>query len=259
MKHPDYSIITEVPGLKATQEQLQRLYHRYHFAKKYCINKRVLEVACGSGIGLSYLADSASEVSGGDIDESNLLILNSRFKNHPKIKTLKMDAHYLNFPGDYFDAVILFEAIYYLTHPEQFIAEAHRVLKPGGVLIICSVNINWKDFHPSPFVQKYYSADVLASMLRVRFPEVSIYGAFRTEEGIKSFIFSIIKRIAVHLHLIPRSLKLRAFLKNIFIGKTIPMPADLNEGIFDFADPHPLNPEEENSRYKIIYWTAVKH
>jgi len=46
----DYSLITEFPGLQATQEQLERLYQRYHFAKQFAPEKDVLEVACGSGI-----------------------------------------------------------------------------------------------------------------------------------------------------------------------------------------------------------------
>ena len=47
----DYSSITELPGSHATREQLARLYHRYHMAAQYTLNKRILEVACGAGLG----------------------------------------------------------------------------------------------------------------------------------------------------------------------------------------------------------------
>ncbi|MBM4352130.1 MAG: hypothetical protein FJ106_19840 [Deltaproteobacteria bacterium] len=48
-KIPDYSLITESPGLKAAQEQVARLYQRYHFVKEFAEGKEVLEIGCGAG------------------------------------------------------------------------------------------------------------------------------------------------------------------------------------------------------------------
>lgn len=48
----DYTSVTELPGSQATREQQARLYHRYHTAGRYATGKRVLEVACGAGLGL---------------------------------------------------------------------------------------------------------------------------------------------------------------------------------------------------------------
>lgn len=76
----DYSSITESPNLKATQEQLARLYQRYHFARQFAKDKDVLEVACGSGIGLGYLAQVATSVVGGDIDEKNVDLARENYK-----------------------------------------------------------------------------------------------------------------------------------------------------------------------------------
>lgn len=57
----DYSTVTEIPGNKISKEQLTRLYHRYHFASLFCKGKDVLEVACGGGMGLGYLAKFAKK------------------------------------------------------------------------------------------------------------------------------------------------------------------------------------------------------
>lgn len=46
------------------------------------------------------------------------------------------DAEHLPFGDTSFDTVICGEAIYYLDHPELFIEEARRVLRPGGVLLL---------------------------------------------------------------------------------------------------------------------------
>ncbi|MBM4308891.1 MAG: hypothetical protein FJ123_19355 [Deltaproteobacteria bacterium] len=61
-KISNYSKITESAGLKATQEQMARLYQRYHFVKEFAEGKEVLEIGCGAGIGLGYLAQKASKV-----------------------------------------------------------------------------------------------------------------------------------------------------------------------------------------------------
>ncbi|MCG2721203.1 MAG: class I SAM-dependent methyltransferase, partial [Thermodesulfovibrionales bacterium] len=145
----DYHSITESPGMKASDEQLSRLYHRYRFASDYASNKDVLEVACGSGIGLGYLATTARHVVGGDIDEKNVGIASNLYKGDKNIDIISLDAHHLNYPDVSFDIVLLYEAIYYLQTPQKAVSEAFRVLKQGGALIICTVNKNWEDFHPS--------------------------------------------------------------------------------------------------------------
>jgi len=58
----DYTTVTEMPGLKASREQLAMLYTRYAFAAKFCDGKDVLEVGCGAGQGLGYLATKARKV-----------------------------------------------------------------------------------------------------------------------------------------------------------------------------------------------------
>jgi cyclopropane fatty-acyl-phospholipid synthase-like methyltransferase len=60
---PEYIHVTEIPGNKASAEQIERLYHRYHFASAFCQGKEVLEVACGAGMGLGYLAGTSTKNS----------------------------------------------------------------------------------------------------------------------------------------------------------------------------------------------------
>ena len=258
MTHPDFSLITESPGLQATQEQIERVYHRYHFAKQFCIDKAVLEVACGTGIGLGYLATLSKNVWGGDIDDKNLSIAKSRYQSHPKIKLQKMDAHQLDLPDASYDVVLLYEAIYYLKEPQKFIEESFRVLKPQSILIICSVNKDWKDFHPSPFTYRYFSIPEMVELLKKKFSEVKVYGAFKIQHGIKSSVFSLIKRLASKLDLIPGSLKLRAYLKRVFIGKTFPLPNEINEGMTEYESPAELDSQHKNFSYKIIYFVGRK-
>ena len=252
-----YYEITEIPGLKATEEQIERLYHRYHFAKKFAIGKDVLEVACGAGLGLGYLGKVAKSIIGGDIDETNVNIARNYYKD--KIKIDIMDAHFLPFENEQFDLVLLYEAIYYLKEPYKFIQEAKRVLRKKGKLIICTVNKEWEDFHPSPYTYKYFSAYELYEMLKNEFEEVELYGAFKVENrDFKNKIISFIKRFAIRFNLIPGSLKARAYLKRIFIGKLKPLPYEIKEGMAEYTEPVLIPKDKPNKEFKIIYAIAKK-
>lgn len=253
---PDYSHITEVPGLKASLDQLEKAYHRYHFARKFSIGKEMLEVACGSGMGLGYLAREAKAVTGGDIEEKNLSFARKHYQGRKNISVLKLDAHQLPFPDESFDTVILFEAIYYLQHSEKFVSESRRVLKKDGTLIIGSVNCEWDDFHISPFAVNYFSARELVKMLQEKFNDVGVYGAFPAEAGLKAGIISLIKRVAIKFNLIPGGLKARAYLKRIFMGKLVELPPELEEKIIVFSEPVKLPVNSEIRNFKILYAVA---
>lgn len=250
--------VTEGPGQMATHEQLARLYQRYRFASEFVTDRRVLEVGCGRGLGLGYLSTFALEVMGGDIDESNVEAAARYYSGRNKVTVLNLDAHNLPFEDDYFDVVLLFEAIYYLEKPEMFIAEAHRVLKQDGLLIICTVNKSWKNFHPSKYSYEYFSALELVELLRKCFARVELYGAFREVEGGASFaIFSVIKRTASKLRLIPGSLKAREFLKRLFIGRLEPIPNEVSDRIADYHKPLLLRNDQAFESYKILYAVAT--
>lgn len=256
MTHYDYNTITEVPGLKATHEQLVRLYHRYAFASELVKGKDVLEVACGSGIGLGLLAKYANRVDGGDIDQKNIAIASTLYKDGA-INVRKMDAHSLPFSDGSLDAVLLFEAIYYLENPDVFVKEACRVLRQYGLLIICTVNKDWSDFHPSPYTHQYFSVPELAGLLKMSFRDVHCFGAFPIEtNGISGKVFSLVKRLAVRFDLIPGSLATRTYLKRMFMGPLRPLPERLDDGVVDYEPPVSISTDKANFDYKIIYAIA---
>lgn len=256
MEKIDYFQITETPGLKATQEQIARIYHRYHFARQFAKEKDVLEVACGSGIGLGYIAKIANKVVGGDIDPKNVKLAKSYYKD---IKIGIMDAHNLPFSDKSFDLVLLYEAIYYLKEPQRFFQETKRVLRDNGILIICTVNKDWRDFHPSPYTYKYFSVPELYNLFHQEgFKIKGTYGAFPVEKGLKYQFISFIKRIAVKLDLIPGSLSARAYLKRIFMGKLTPLPREIYEGMVYYEEPILIPSDKPNRDFKIIYVVGEK-
>src|SRR2546427_8051575 len=117
----NYTTVTEVPGIRTSREQLAMLYARYAYATDLCGGKVVLEVACGAGQGLGYLVKKAKLVVGGDYTE-NLIRVAQRYYSG-RVPLLRLDAHVLPFRDSSFDVVLLYEAIYYLAYPEQFLDE----------------------------------------------------------------------------------------------------------------------------------------
>lgn len=252
----DYSTVSELPGSHATQEQLARLYQRYHTAARYSAGKRVLEVACGAGQGLGYLARSASKVVGGDYTEGLLHLSQSYYRD--RIPLIRLDAHRLPFSDGAFDVVVLFEAIYYLRHAEQFIAESRRILSRGGTLIIGTVNKDWSEFARSPLSTRYYSVPELRDLLtQHNFTDLEFFGSFPT--GVASSrqkVVSIIRRAVITLDLMPRTLKGRERFKRIFYGSLLPLKPEVEGDMTDLEPLVPIAHDVPNADYKILYTVA---
>jgi len=253
-----YITVTEVPGVKASKEQIARMYQRYHFSSSFCKGKKVLEVACGAGMGLGYLKRFAKKVVGGDIDDKILEFAKKQYAVRKDIEVKKFDAHSLPFSDKSFDVVILYEAIYYLAQPEKFVSEARRVLKENGVLLVCSPNKDWADFNPSPYSTKYFSASELHSLLSKKFSKVELFGAFSVTNkgGIKNRLTSFIKKTAISLHLMPKTMKVKAIFKRLFFGRLITLPPEIEEGLADYSPPIPISSDRPNSEYKVLFSVA---
>ena len=259
MKNANYSEITESTGQRATREQLERLYQRYRFASTQITGGAILEVGCGSGMGLAYLKRYASRVTGGDIDMQNIEAATQKHRGNREITVVHMDAHDLPFDDESFDTILLLETIYYLENPEQSVSEAHRTLSKKGKLIVCTVNKSWKDFHPSKYSRKYFSVPELDALLRNKFANREFYAAFEVEDAtISTKMYSLVKRTASKLSLIPGSLKARELLKRLFIGELQPIPAEVSDGITEYREPVPLRKDCPTGRYKILYVVASK-
>jgi ubiquinone/menaquinone biosynthesis C-methylase UbiE len=255
---PDYSTVTEITGNKVTREQLSRINTRYRFASEWCVGKDVLEVACGAGLGLGYLAAHAGRVVGGDIDEKILTFARQTYNGRKKIALSQFDAHNLPFRDRLFDVVILFEAIYYLAGPERFIAEARRVLRNEGTLIICTANKDRAEFNPSPYSHEYFSAPQLFQILQESgFRNIELYGDCPVrKDGAKNTLLSVLQRTAVYLDLIPRTMKGKEYLKRVFMGKLLPLPSELDEGISEYSQPVRIPGTAPVSNFKVLYAVA---
>jgi len=248
----DFTQVSETPGNRITREALQMMYTRYAYAASLCQDRSVLEVACGSGQGLGYLAKMGSRVVGGDCTENLLKAARGHYRN--RVPLVRLDAHFLPFRGHTFDVVVLYEAIYYLARPDLFLRECRRVLRRAGVIVICTANREWSDFNPSPFSHRYFSSQELAGLLRGHGFTPELYGAFAVTRGsVRDRLVSMIKRAAIFLQLIPKTMRGKEFLKRLFLGKLVTMPPELSPELGETSPLTRLDGAGASSEFKVLY------
>ncbi len=101
---------------------------------------KVLDIAGGTGDlarAFAKRAGDTGEVWLTDINESMLRVGRDRLLNNGLVTpALLCDAEKLPFPDNYFDRVSVAFGLRNMTHKDQALSEMHRVLKPGGKLLV---------------------------------------------------------------------------------------------------------------------------
>ena len=115
------------------------LYHRTA-TQADLTGKRVLEVSCGHGGGASYLTRTQHPASytGLDLNPAGIKFC-QKTHNLPGLDFVQGDAENLPFDDESFDVVVNVEASHCYPRFPRFLAEARRVLRPGGYLAYCDI------------------------------------------------------------------------------------------------------------------------
>jgi ubiquinone/menaquinone biosynthesis C-methylase UbiE len=101
----------------------------------------ILEIGFGPGIAIEELLKRVTEGIVAGIDHSETMVAEASKRNAPAIKAGRADLRYgdaaeLPFADASFDKAFSIHAIYFWSSPRQALGELHRVLKPGGLLVI---------------------------------------------------------------------------------------------------------------------------
>jgi 2-polyprenyl-6-hydroxyphenyl methylase/3-demethylubiquinone-9 3-methyltransferase len=102
---------------------------------------KILDVGCGGGILTEPLARQGAKVTGIDAGAANI----AAAKTHAKKMELKIDyrattAEDLAASGAQFDIVTALEIVEHVTDPAEFLKDCARMVKPGGVMFVSTLN-----------------------------------------------------------------------------------------------------------------------
>ena len=100
--------------------------------------KRILDLGCGSGRHVIYLAERGFEAYGADISETGLKLTNKRLRSRKlEAEIIKCDMKSLPYVRSCFEAVICVQTIYHqkLRGIQETISDVHRVLKRNGLFL----------------------------------------------------------------------------------------------------------------------------
>ena len=121
---------------------------RYHRAAEFIRpGDRVLDVACGLGYGsrIMFDASSARSVHGVDLSDFGIDYARAHYEVEGRVTFSVGDAETLEDVADAsVDFIAAFETIEHVPHPEEYLKQLKRVLKPGGRVMVCAPN-DWTD------------------------------------------------------------------------------------------------------------------
>lgn len=137
----------------------------------------MLEVGCAAGFFLKIAAEDGWQVQGLELMEAAVGYGRDRLGLDISSATLE-DA---NLPSESFDTVVMIETVEHLLDPAQTLTEAHRLLRPGGAILVTVPNqnslmrnlygIDWSVLSPAEHLF-YFTEETLGALLhKVGFQE----------------------------------------------------------------------------------------
>lgn len=103
---------------------------------------KVLDIGCGPGWFWRRVADrwTPPHLTLGDISKGMLADAEARLGDIYSIDTVELDAVALPFADAEFDAVFAMHVLYHASDPHKALRDIARVTKPGGMVVVTTVN-----------------------------------------------------------------------------------------------------------------------
>ncbi|CCD99167.1 3-demethylubiquinone-9 3-O-methyltransferase [Bradyrhizobium sp. STM 3809] len=107
---------------------------------------RMLDIGCGAGLLCEPFTRLGAQVVGVDPSASNI----AAAKLHAEKGHLSIDYRCTTIeemdPRERFDIVLAMEVVEHVTDVSAFLGRCAAVLKPGGLMVVSTLNRNWKSF-----------------------------------------------------------------------------------------------------------------
>jgi SAM-dependent methyltransferase len=162
---------------------------RYRWACRFTRGAAVLDAACGTGYGTEIVARDAARIQACDLAAEAVEEARRRVEAE-NVRVDVGDVTRLPAADDAFDVYLSFETVEHVPDDQAYLAEAARVVRPGGVFL-CSTP-NRLLFHPgasltdrplNPFHVREYVRDEFAALLGRCFGRIEWFGQSRYSTG----------------------------------------------------------------------------
>jgi SAM-dependent methyltransferase len=197
------------PGERILRSMRVEDLARYRFFAERAAGT-VLDHGCGAGEGAASLAAAGLRVIAVDEDGSALRYAAAAFAG-PRF--VRMDGERLALADECVDAVISVEVVEHVPNPAVYLAEARRVLRPGGLLVLTTPNQLRGSPTPGslwPEHLREYRPAELERLLRASFESVQLWGQSIPLYEAHS-LRRLVRRLAPFVKpILPRALRVRA-------------------------------------------------
>lgn len=169
----------------------------------------LLDLGCGTGLFMRHYLTGGGTAVG--LDLSPEMVKAARIHNHLD-NVVAGTADRLPFRDASFDAVSSILAFSYVPDPETMLAEAYRVLRPGGRIAICTLGHNvftavlpviyrlgekahWRRIGVGSFGEHYYSDRQMLDLLSgAGFTDVKVHRCSFAHVNLKKPVFDVVRK-----------------------------------------------------------------
>lgn len=143
--------------------------------------QRLLDAGCGEGYGADWLAGAGAQVLALDYDAAAIAHVS---RAYPRVGALRANLAGLPVATGSLDAVVSLQVIEHIWNLGEFLAECHRVLRPGGLLVVSTPNrpvfspgLGRGEKPVNPFhVEEFDAQQVAARLATAGFAGVAVSG-----------------------------------------------------------------------------------
>jgi|CZKU01.1.fsa_nt_gi SAM-dependent methyltransferase len=127
----------------------------------------VLDVGSGDGAAAACLASRCRSLTCVDTNARMIDAAKERFAKHPNVRAEVADFHDLPFRAGSFDSVVAFHTLTYAEHPGRALEECARVLRPGGRIVVLSLDQHKQREITAPYGERHpgFAPRALRSLL----------------------------------------------------------------------------------------------
>ena len=121
------------PSIESWQKMMELVFKRAaHLLQRFKAKGRLMDVGTGFGFFLSEMKQRGWEVAGVEISQRGMNYARDKLA----VDVTPGPLEKAGLPEEHFDVVTAFYVVEHLPDPITFLKECHRILKPGGLLLL---------------------------------------------------------------------------------------------------------------------------